>query len=607
MKFTFIKKHLKKGATIAPLIIASDKTQLSTFGGDKSAWPVYLTIGNIAKSIRRQPSKHATVLIGYIPVSKLEIFTDETQQRNEGWQLFHDCMEKITASLVKAGKEGVLMTCADSQLRRVHPILASYVADFPEQSLVSCTQQSRCPICKVSFHDRGHLNSDTIDTLRDMGETLEGVNVTISGHYSAIADEQGLRPTKPFWEQLPYANIHQCFAPDLLHQVHKGIFKDHLVKWCQTLIGADELNARFRAMSHHHGVRDFHKGISHISQWTGREIKELEKVFIPAIAGSMPADAVKAACALLDFIYLAHYPIMDNSILLRLEAALQKFHDHKQVFIDTGVCKAFHTIPKLHMLQHFTFNIRNLGTPDGYSTESPERLHIDFAKLGYRASNRNDATQQMAIWLQRQEAMKCHEAYLLWRSTQNQGLEVETIASNLFDNEPPDSDANKDEDDSLSFDKIQELADGVETVSVDATSNSAILSAHPVPSVHLAKKPRYRNCTGTIISTHHLAPDFTHEVNRYLTTTFPNRRFTVTDYDTFNVWTRFHLDHPQTAVSADPCRELIRCTPTTRNSNARRGRNAEYDNVLVLTDHSADGLKSESLMIFSACKLAYIT
>ncbi|KAG2352314.1 hypothetical protein BDR07DRAFT_1466456 [Suillus spraguei] len=43
------QKQLLKGATIAPVILASDKTCLSQFRGDKSAWPVYLSIGNIAK------------------------------------------------------------------------------------------------------------------------------------------------------------------------------------------------------------------------------------------------------------------------------------------------------------------------------------------------------------------------------------------------------------------------------------------------------------------------------------------------------------------------------------------------------------------------------
>lgn len=46
-----IQKLLPKGATIAAFVLLSDKTQLSTFSGDKSAWPVYLTLGNIDASV----------------------------------------------------------------------------------------------------------------------------------------------------------------------------------------------------------------------------------------------------------------------------------------------------------------------------------------------------------------------------------------------------------------------------------------------------------------------------------------------------------------------------------------------------------------------------
>jgi hypothetical protein len=41
---------IPKGGVVTPVILVSDKTQLTQFGGDKKAWPVYLTIGNIAKA-----------------------------------------------------------------------------------------------------------------------------------------------------------------------------------------------------------------------------------------------------------------------------------------------------------------------------------------------------------------------------------------------------------------------------------------------------------------------------------------------------------------------------------------------------------------------------
>ncbi|VDC04414.1 unnamed protein product, partial [Peniophora sp. CBMAI 1063] len=58
------------GATIIPLIISSDKTQLTLFR-NRSAYPVYFTISNIPKELHRKPSLQGMVLLGYLPVTSL--------------------------------------------------------------------------------------------------------------------------------------------------------------------------------------------------------------------------------------------------------------------------------------------------------------------------------------------------------------------------------------------------------------------------------------------------------------------------------------------------------------------------------------------------------
>lgn len=40
-------------------------------------------------------------------------------------------------------------------------------------------------------------------------------------------------PVKPFTSEFPRADIHEVIAPDILHQVIKGTFKDHLVSWVE--------------------------------------------------------------------------------------------------------------------------------------------------------------------------------------------------------------------------------------------------------------------------------------------------------------------------------------------------------------------------------------
>ena len=105
---------------------------------------------------------------------------------------------------------------------------------------------------------------------------------------------------------------------------------------------------------------------------------------------------------MIDFIYYAQLQVHTSISLGALERALTVFHRHKAVFIELGVRKHFN-IAKIHSMVHYCDAIRQKGCADGYNTELSERLHIDFAKMGYRAGNRRDYIAQMTTWLVRQE------------------------------------------------------------------------------------------------------------------------------------------------------------------------------------------------------------
>ena len=548
---------LPPGATILPVILASDKTSLSQFGGDKQAWPVYLTIGNISKDVRRQPSSHGTVLIGYLPVVKLHNFPESTRS-NAQYRLYHQCMRILLQPLVKSGTDGVEMTCADGFVRRVYPILAAFIADHPEQCLVACCKENYCPRCIVMPNNRGEHKNLPLRTEPSVRFTLHQKD---NGEDPLEFDDEGLREIhSPFWADLPHSDIFSCISPDVLHQLHKGVFKDHFVKWCNDLVGESVIDDRFRAMSTHPELLHFKKGISSISQWTGKEHKEMQKVYLGVLAGVVPAKVLAAARGLLDFIYYAQYQSHTTKTLQHMQEALDLFHANKDAFVDLDIHEHFN-IPKLHSMLHYIISIQNLGSVDGLNSEGPERLHIDYAKKGYRASNKNDYLAQMAKWLQCQEAIDLRTMYLRWCA--------ELLPYDETDEDVPDNGDNDNEDSAE--------ADNHDQVTIE------------IPNVtepyRVAKAPAFPNTPLLRLEQAYGASEFLPALKTFIQENLTSHVILPNEYDRYNIYNNIRVILPSKPHVSDRKRQkTIHATPGHSNGPRKQPSPAHFDTALVIED-----------------------
>ncbi|KAI0653489.1 hypothetical protein C8Q70DRAFT_1048441 [Cubamyces menziesii] len=403
---------IQPGTTIIPVIIASDKTQLTLFGS-KTAYPVYLTISNLPKDVRRKPSRRGQILLAYLPSTRRRMLAN----------LYHACLTRVLKPLKGAGVNGIVLASGDGALRRGHPIFALHVGDYLEQILATGTKQGECPKCPIPRNAIGEYSEQPRE-LRDLNNVLDALASTNTPgisyrEYAHACKDAGIKPIiRPYWADLPFVNIYQSIVPDLLHQLYQGVIK-HLLGWLEKVFGSDELDACCRRLPPNHNICLFLKGITKLQRVTGKEHGQICRfllgliIGIPLPDGMSPACLVRAVRALLDFLYLVQYPAHTSESLELLKDALHRFHANKAVFVDLGIRLHF-KLPKPHSLEHYILSILLFGTTNNYDTQYTEHLHIDFAKDAYRATNCKDELPQMTTWLERREKILRHEIFIKW-------------------------------------------------------------------------------------------------------------------------------------------------------------------------------------------------
>lgn len=178
-----------------------------------------------------------------------------------------------------------------------------------------------------------------------------------------------------------------------------------------------------------------------------------------------------------------------------------------------------------------------LGSADGYNTESPERLHIDFAKEAYRASNKRDYMEQMALWLQRHEAMWLRESYLIWIEDR---LSVVAAEKNEENDEAAAEDDNGDNEENVIDDQHQHRLN----VSTNKDFKRNL-------NYSLATRPPYQKTTVDKIVLKYGAIDFISTLSTFLRKNFTGTTIIPSIHDRFDVYRQLVIKLPHNPYVSD--------------------------------------------------------
>ena len=285
------------GSMFVPIILGSDKTTVSVATGHTEYWPVYLSIGNIHINVRRA-HRNGLVLLGFLAIPKGQcqecVNTTCTYSyiscEKICWQWRLSQLSAPITSYISREDPRLAQTRHDNSgssalpgwpfstrhiwtgtihrgLPRTVPSSLYRARVVSKVSLVTSVHDpswSRlpkvyCPLAQSWWRCDKAMSSTyrnarrRVRTWYSMGWVrscwwYRGRFYLIIARYHRVTDFA--IPIQPFTNDFPRADIHELISPDLLHQVIRGTFKDHLVTWVEQYLvithgrtGANEILA----------------------------------------------------------------------------------------------------------------------------------------------------------------------------------------------------------------------------------------------------------------------------------------------------------------------------------------------------------------------------
>ncbi|KAG1800667.1 hypothetical protein EV424DRAFT_1352065 [Suillus variegatus] len=393
-----IQDQLPKGATIVPVIIASDKTPVMRHTGGLKMHPIFVSLANIQSDVRMRATSHAWRCVGFMPIPKFSDVHTDYQTILSQW-LFHKCMDIIFADVKVTAMAGRFMPDSSGHLRHCYTPLAAYTADLPEQQAIACVSKVASPITLAtsqsfgdSYHYAPRTKEHTLSVIYDICQRIDPWRLREFQEEAKAHSLSGVH--QPFWRNWRFADPARFLAGEILHTCHEFFF-NHPFKWSKELM----------------------------KQMTGREHRDLQRTLVPSIARVAPPQFIHAIRTLIDFIYKAQNPVYTDTSVDSMVASLKEFHDHRQAILDAGARRGTKgmidnfLIPKLKLLQSFAAFTKDIGAPIQWTADVTERLLITHCKLPFDRTSHQSCTftEQIVDILNREESMRRFQLYLFLR------------------------------------------------------------------------------------------------------------------------------------------------------------------------------------------------
>ncbi|KAH8996029.1 hypothetical protein EDB92DRAFT_1967415 [Lactarius akahatsu] len=394
-------------ATQLAVVGGSNKTCITAMTGGLEMYPAYLSLANIVSKVRMKASNHAWMCFCFLPIMKFRVHP--SFQSILSACLWHACMDKAFAQCKDATITGCFVADPHSHLHWSFLLLAAWIADLPEQHLISAVANSTSPHSLAITNQFGdaHCHSPhhglvTIKLIQDLTSPVDPWKL---GAFQDKVKELSLNGVHlPFWRDWYLANPFHFLMLEILHTCHKFFF-DHPLQWCINAVGAFELDSRFQSLHPHVGFHHFGNGVTHVQQMTGHEHCDIQHSIIAVIAGAIPPRFLRAIRALIDFIYQVQSPFLTESAISSFVDSLKEFHNKKAAITAAGA-RIGTKGPILELWQHFACSTKMMGAPIQWTADVTERLHITEVKHPFCATNHCNFEEQSARILGRLEHVK---------------------------------------------------------------------------------------------------------------------------------------------------------------------------------------------------------